>query len=65
MIGCLAEGLSEEIVLGDAELEEARWFTRQQVLGAFAGDSKELGVPPPMAIAHQLLRAWADGAGLD
>ncbi len=65
MIGCLAEGLSEEVTLGDAELAEARWFDMEQVRAAFGGDSSELGVPPPMAIAHQLLRAWVDGASID
>jgi len=59
MIGCLAEGLSETIQVDKVELEEACWFTRTQAKAALAGDNSELGVPPPMAIAHHLLRAWA------
>ena len=66
MIGCLAEGLSERIQVDDVELEEACWFTREQVKAALGGDGSELGVPPPMAIAHHLLRAWAeDGQTVD
>jgi NAD+ diphosphatase len=61
MIGCLAEGLSEEIRLDDKELDEARWFPLEQVRKALAagGGADGLWVPPPMAIAHQLIRFWA------
>lgn len=66
MMGCLAEGQSEEIKVDGTELAEACWFSRAQVKAAFAGGSKELGVPPAMAIAHQLLKAWAeDGESVD
>jgi NAD+ diphosphatase len=60
MMGCLAEGLNEDIKVDGTEIAEACWFTRAQVKAAFAGQSKELGVPPPMAIAHQLLKAWVE-----
>jgi NAD+ diphosphatase len=59
MIGCIAEGVSEAIQVDSTELEEARWFTRDQVRAALAAATEELAVPPPMAIAHQLIRAWA------
>jgi NAD+ diphosphatase len=64
MIGCLGQGLSEEIHLGDDELEEARWIEREQIVAAIeaGGGSGGFFVPPPMAIAHQLIRAWALGA---
>jgi len=61
MLGCLAEGASEEIVVDRAELEDARWFSRDQVRAALAGAAKDLALPPPLAIAHQLARAWAEG----
>ncbi len=60
MMGCLAEGLSEDIEVDSVEIAEAKWFSKEQVKAAFAGDNSELGVPPPMAIAHQLLRAWVE-----
>jgi NAD+ diphosphatase len=62
MLGCLAEALSEEIRVDRAELEDARWFTRAEVRAALAGEAEALVTPPPFAIAHQLLRAWVDGA---
>ncbi len=66
MLGCLAEGRSEAIQIDGREIAEAAWFTREQVKAALAGDSTSLGVPPPLAIAHHLLRAWAlDGRELD
>ena len=61
MIGCLAEGVSEEIRLDDKELDDARWFPLELVRKALAagGSADGLFVPPPMAIAHQLIRFWA------
>ena len=58
MIGCLAEGLSEEIALDPEELEDARWFSRDELAEALAGRSDVLSVPQPLAIAHHLIRAW-------
>ena len=58
MIGCLAEGLSDEITIDREELEDARWFARADVTDALAGRSAVLRVPQPLAIAHHLIRAW-------
>jgi len=60
MIGCIAEAESEEISIDPAEIEEARWFERDEVRQALAGDAGDLVVPPPFAIAHHLIRAWLD-----
>jgi NAD+ diphosphatase len=62
MIGCIAEALPGELRVDRAELEDARWFTRAEVRAALAGEAEALVTPPPFAIAHQLLRAWVDGA---
>lgn len=62
MIGCLAEASSREITLGDDELEEARWMSRTEVRAALAGEGP-LGVPPKMAIAHFLVKAFAEQDG--
>ncbi len=60
MIGCFATAESEEIMLDDVELEEAVWFDKSTVQAALAGNGDgSLYVPPPMAIAHQLVKAWA------
>ena len=63
MIGCLGEALSEEITLHDRELAEARWFTAEEIRAGLAGQSPELRLPQPLAIAHQLLRAWLGTLG--
>ena len=63
MIGFLAEAESEAISLDDDELADARWFSRDEVRRALAGEGKSLVVPPPFAIAHHLIRAWADANG--
>ena len=37
MLGCLAEGLSDEITIDAEELEDARWFSRAEIIDALAG----------------------------
>ncbi len=60
MLGCMAEAISEEIVVDGSELEEAAWFSREDVVRSLRRPSDVLAVPPRMAIAHQLLRAWVE-----
>lgn len=62
MIGCVAEALTREIVVDKQELEDARWFERDEVRSMF-DKTHPLGVsaPHPMAIAHHLLKFWLDG----
>jgi NAD+ diphosphatase len=62
MIGCIAEAESTDVVVDRTELDDARWFDREVVRAALAGTSDALVLPPPIAIAHQLIRTWADAA---
>ena len=62
MLGCVADAESEAIRVDPAELEDARWFTREEIVAALAGSPGPLMVPPPFSIAHQLLRAWIEGS---
>ena len=62
MIGCHAEALSEEIVIDRNELEDARWFARAEVAEMLTRRHPDgLSAPPPVAIAHHILRAWVEG----
>jgi NAD+ diphosphatase len=61
MIGCMAEATSQEIQVDHSELDEACWFDRAQVRAALAGPTAELALPPPVAIAHHLIRDWLEG----
>ena len=60
MIGCHAEAATTTIARDDEEMSDVRWFTRDEVLKALAGTSEKLVVPGPMAIAHHIIRAWAE-----
>lgn len=59
MIGCFGEALNENIVPDTAELEDCRWFDREEVLAMLGKSHPTLFTPPPGAIAHHLIRAWA------
>ena len=60
MIGCFGEALNEDIVPDIAELEDCRWFDRPEVLAMLGKTHETLFTPPPGAIAHHLIRAWAE-----
>jgi NAD+ diphosphatase len=64
MIGCLARARSETLAVDSNELEEARWFSREEAKAMLERRHADgLTAPQPVAIAHWLLRAWAlDGA---
>jgi NAD+ diphosphatase len=62
MIGCHAEATSREIEIDTHELEDARWFSREECWQMLARQHPErLSCPPPVAIAHHLIRAFVDG----
>lgn len=61
MMACRAEARTDEIRLLDGELEDARWFSREDAARALAGDADAPFIaPPPLAVAHQMLRAWLE-----
>jgi NAD+ diphosphatase len=61
MIGCHAEALSREIVIDRTELEDARWFDREEVaLMLLRQHPQGLATPPSVAIAYHIIRAWVE-----
>ena len=61
MIGCHAEAATTDIHIDNEEMTDVRWFDREEVLLALEGRSRELAVPQPLAIAHHLIKTWANG----
>jgi NAD+ diphosphatase len=60
MIGCFAQALTKDLVVDQNELAEARWLDRATVRAVLGGERVEgLWLPPPIAIAHHLIKAWA------
>ncbi|MGB7656128.1 MAG: NADH pyrophosphatase, partial [Novosphingobium sp.] len=59
MIGCHSFTDNPELTVDHTELEEADWFSREEIAAAMAGDeSGRLLTPPSQAIAHHLLKWW-------
>ncbi|XP_042307484.1 NAD-capped RNA hydrolase NUDT12 isoform X2 [Sceloporus undulatus] len=59
MIGCIAAAMSTEIKVDNIELEDARWFSREQVIESLNKRTQSAFViPPQQAIAHQLIKHW-------
>jgi hypothetical protein len=74
MIGCIARASSYEVLLNPAEMEDVQWYDRAELRAAIGvyerpGPLPELQkrswsslgffVPPPFAVAHHLIAAWA------
>lgn len=58
MFGCAGQALSDEITIDPNEIEDARWFSREEIMQAFAGRHPVLKPARKGAIAHFLLRNW-------
>lgn len=59
MIACTAVAEGEALTIDRTELEDACWFTRDEVAAAMAGEPGAAFIaPPPFAIAHSLLAHW-------
>ena len=62
MIGCAARATSDEIVVDKAELEDARWFTRDEVTLMHSRTHPDgMFAAHPFAIAHHLIGRWVHG----
>ncbi len=61
MIGCHAEASAFDLKIDRNELEDGRWFTRAEAAQMLARKHpNDLFVPPPIAIAHHLIRAYVE-----
>ncbi len=62
MIGCFARAESRAVKADENELAEVRWIERSVARELVQGQRVDgILVPPPIAIAHHLIRAWALG----
>ena len=66
MIGCFARATDIDIVVDTTELEDARWFDREEAAAMLNGThTTGLSAPKPYAIAHHLLKAFVrDGSSV-
>ncbi|MCT2558319.1 NAD(+) diphosphatase [Tsuneonella sp. YG55] len=63
MIGCHAVAEDDAITIDETELEDARWFTHEELLAARdagADGTEALIFPRSFAIAHHLVQWWLD-----
>jgi NAD+ diphosphatase len=62
MIGCFAKAESRDAKVDENELAEVRWLERGVARAVIAGERVDgIRLPPPIAIAHHLIRTWALG----
>ena len=62
MIGCLAEADSRDFRPDGEEISDARWLDRDTAQRLIKGERMpDISVPPAVAIAHHLIKAFAEG----
>ena len=60
MIGCFAHASGEALNVDPEELDDARWFSREEIRRALESpESVDFGIPNRIAIAHHLIKAWS------
>jgi len=63
MIGCFAKAESHDAKADEIEIAEVRWIERRVARELTEGKQVDgLRVPPPIAIAYHLIKAWATRA---
>mgnify|MGYP003631006758 CR=1 FL=1 len=61
MIGCMAVAENETFEIDGIELSEGRWFSRAEIRAVLDGKGDgSFWLPPPFAIAHQLVKTFAE-----
>jgi NAD+ diphosphatase len=59
MIGCTARAAGRELTIDTTELDDARWFSREEVVRALSdGENAPFQPPPRFAIARTLMEHW-------
>ena len=57
MIGCHAFAQTDAITRDETELDDVRWFSREEVASSLSGEGTFIA-PPQQAIAYHLLQWW-------
>jgi NAD+ diphosphatase len=64
MIGAHAEALNEDLTMDKNELVGLRWFSKDECAAMLMRQHPEgLTCPPPVAIAHHIIRSWVESNG--
>ncbi|MFC6997803.1 NAD(+) diphosphatase [Rufibacter roseus] len=59
MVGFIAEAESPDLIIDPQEIDDARWFTREEVKELVAAG--ELSLPPALSISYRLIQDWLNG----
>ena len=58
MIGMISRAKERDLTIDPKELEDARWFTRDEVCAVMSRTGQAFLCPPMTTIAYHLLKAW-------
>lgn len=58
MIGCFATAINETLQINQQELEDARWFHKEEIQQMVDGNSSFSIPPKDLSISQYLIRKW-------
>ena len=58
MVGCMAQVENTKLTLDEKEIDDARWFSKEDVKASLNGETPDVLLPPAIAIAHDLIQHW-------
>ena len=61
MIGCHALANTTDIMVNQSEMADVSWFSKKEIISALNQKHATLSVPGEIAIAHHLIKSWANG----
>lgn len=60
MVGVIIQADTDDITIDPNELEAARWITREEARQVLAGGHDDIRPWPEIAVAHHILKVWAE-----
>ncbi|MEM7662626.1 MAG: NAD(+) diphosphatase [Pseudomonadota bacterium] len=60
MVGLILHAENEDVTIDEKEIEDAKWFSKDEARQIIFGEHPDHYAPPELAVAHHILKVWAE-----
>lgn len=60
MVGVILHAENEDVTIDEKEIEDAKWFSKDEARQIMSGQHPEYYAPPELAVAHHILKVWTE-----